>query len=99
VPTPAYVRRTNNVIPEDCVALSDGATVVSSDREEIGNIERIIVDPKDERVTHIVVGSGLLTKEYKLVPAFWINSATDEKVFLSIEADFYEKLPVYEPVY
>ena len=99
-PQPArmYVRRRNNVIPENSVALDDGATVVSSDNEEIGNIERIILDPKEERATHIVVGSGLLTKEYRLVPTFWIKDATDEKVYLTIDSKFFEKLPEYELV-
>ncbi len=97
-PVPMYVRRSNNAIPEDCVALDEGASVVSQDDQDIGNVERIIVEPKDNRATHIVVGSGLLNKEYRMVPTFWIKTVTDDKVYLSIEADFYEKLPEHELV-
>ena len=93
-----YVRRTNKVIPEDSVAIDDGATVESSDNEEIGNIERMILEQNQERATHIVVSSGLLSKEYRLVPTFWIKDATDEKVYLTIDSEFYEKLPEHELV-
>ena len=97
-PAPLYVRRTNNAIPKDCVALDEGAGVVSLDGQDVGNVERVIVEPKENRATHIVVGSGLLSKEYRLVPTFWIKTVTDDKVFLKIKADFYEKLPEHELV-
>lgn len=97
-PVPKYVRRTNHVIPEDCIVLDEGASVVTKDDQKIGNVERVIVEPKDNRATHIVVGSGLLTKEFKLVPSFWIKTVMDDSVHLAIDSSFFEKLPEYEPV-
>jgi uncharacterized protein YrrD len=78
------------------VALEKGAKVVSKDGEEIGEVAQILVEPSDNRATHIVVAQGLLSKEHKLVPTLWITDATEEEIHLLIDSDLLEGLPEYQ---
>jgi len=95
-PEPLYVLKTEKVIPDGMVALEEGATVVDKNGEDLGNIERVLVEESDKLATHIVVSQGFLSKEYKLVPTLWITNVTEEKVYLVIDADMFEHLPEHE---
>jgi uncharacterized protein YrrD len=95
-PQSLYVRRTEKNIPEGMVALAEGAKVLSEDGEQVGNIETLITDP-NERVTHIVISSGLLIKERKIIPAHWLGSVTEDEIHLSVEPRLLERLPEYRP--
>jgi uncharacterized protein YrrD len=92
---PVYVARTEQNIPEGTVALEEGAKVMSSDDKHIGNIEQVIIDPQDKRVTHFVVSEGTLLKERKLVPVLWISRIGENEVHLSSSADVLGRLPAY----
>ena len=78
------------------VALAEGAKVLSEDGEHVGNIETLITDP-NERVTHLVISSGLLMKERKIIPSHWLGSVTEDEVHLSVESRLLERLPEYRP--
>jgi len=97
-PEPKYVLKTRDILPEGTIALEEGATVISKDGKDLGNIERIIVEPEEKRATHIVVSNGFFSKEFKLVPTLWITNVTEEKVYLSIWSDLFESLPDQEKV-
>lgn len=94
-PKPRFVKKADT-LPQDVVALDEGAKVIAGDGNEIGAMEQVIVEPKELRATHIVVGRGLIAKEYKLLPTSWIKEVTEEKVYLSIHTDFFERLPEHE---
>ena len=96
-PQSLYVQKTEKNIPEGMIALAQGAKVVAEDGEHVGNIETLITDPKDDRVTHVVVSSGLLLKERKIIPAYWLSSVSDDEVHLSVESRLLERLPEYHP--
>jgi len=95
---PEYVMKSEKVLPEGLVALDEGAKVLSKDGKELGEVERVIIESYEKRATHIVVSRGFLMKEYKLVPTMWITDVTDEKVYLSIDANLFERLPERELV-
>ena len=73
-PMPVYTVQTTQNIPEGTVALEEGAKVISADDKQVGSIEQLVVDRQDNRVSHFVVGEGLLFKERKLIPVTWISS-------------------------
>jgi uncharacterized protein YrrD len=79
------------------IALSEGAKVIAENGEHVGNIETLITDPKDDRVTHVVIASGLLTKERKIIPVHWLNTVLDDEVRLSVDSRLLERLPEYHP--
>ena len=93
---PQYVPKTKQLIPEGTVALEEGARVVSSDDKHVGNIEQIIVDEQDNRVTHFVVSEGVLFKDRKLIPVTWISHIDEDEVHLSTSAGVMDRLPGYE---
>jgi len=96
-PQSLYIRRTEKNIPEGMVALAEGAKVLAEDGEHVGNIETLITDPKDERVTHLVISSGLLMKERKIIPSHWLGTVAEDEVHLAVDSRLLERLPEYRP--
>ena len=94
---PDHVFQTEKNIPEGRVAIAEGARVISADEKHIGNVEQVIADSESNNVTHFVVEKGFLLKEHKLVPAFWVTKVDEEKIYLSVEARLFERLPDYQP--
>ena len=92
---PDYVLQTESSIPEGRVAIAEGAQVISLDEKHVGDVEEIVANNETHNITHLVVGKGFLLKEHKLVPAFWITNVGEDKVFLSVQADLFDKLPDY----
>lgn len=94
---PDRVARTETSIPEGRVAIAEGAQVFSSDEKHLGNVEQMITDSVSNQLSHFVIGKGFLLKEHKLVPAHWVDRVSDDKVYLSVEARLFERLPDYQP--
>jgi uncharacterized protein YrrD len=90
---PPYVRKTEVNIPEGTVALEEGAKVVSKEGEHVGDIERVYADEEEQRVTHLLISKGLISKSSKLIPTMWVDSVREDEVRLSIGERFVEKLP------
>lgn len=92
---PQYVVRTERQIPKGTIALEEGAKVMGSDGEEIGDIERIFTEPQENRATHLLISEGLFLKEKKLIPTRWLSTVLEDEVFLSVGSEFVERLPEY----
>lgn len=82
-------------IPDNTVALREGARVISADDQHVGEIERLFVDPESERATHILISQGLLFKDRKVVPTAWVGTVTSEAVRLTMRAETLEQVPDY----
>jgi uncharacterized protein YrrD len=95
-PQPVYIEKTERNIPENYVALREGARVIAVDGDHVGNIERIITDTRTNRATHLVISSGLLSREKKLIPAHWLGDVSDDEVHLSVESTFLDRLPEFQ---
>lgn len=93
---PVYTLSTRQNIPEGTVAMQEGAKVVSRDDKHVGNIEQLIVDSEDNRVTHFVISEGLLFKERKLIPVLWISNIEENEVRLSVSSGTLERLPAHQ---
>jgi uncharacterized protein YrrD len=83
-------------IPADTVPLKEGADVMSSDDQHVGDVERVFVDSESHRATHFLISQGLLLKERKLVPTHWVRSVEEDKVFLWVPSRLLERLPDYK---
>jgi uncharacterized protein YrrD len=83
-------------IPEGTSPLEEGANVMSSDGEHVGDMESLFVDGDTNQVTHFLISQGLLFKDRRLVPAHWVNTVSDDKVHLSVSKEVLESLPAYE---
>jgi uncharacterized protein YrrD len=76
--------------------LREGTSVFSPGGEEVGRVNRFVLDPATNEVTHIVIQKGWLLPEDKVVPFEMVRSATDEKVVLNEEIGDFDELPSFE---
>lgn len=74
----------------------EGTSVFTASGEEVGRINRFVLDPATNEVTHVVVQNGWLLKEDKVVPMRMFSSATAEKVVLTEDAGDFDLLPPFE---
>jgi uncharacterized protein YrrD len=82
-------------IPEGTVALEEGAKVLSSDGEHVGNVERLFVGEND-RISHFVISEGLIFKTKKLVPTSWVTTVTEDKVHLAVSSKVLDQLDEFK---
>ncbi|NDJ87534.1 MAG: PRC-barrel domain containing protein [Chloroflexi bacterium] len=94
--TQPYVEHEESNIPENAVALKEGANVISADNEHVGDVEEVAIDAQSGRATHFVIAEGILLKERKLIPVRWVSAVRANKIDLSVGSDFIESLPEYE---
>ncbi len=92
-----YAARTEQNIPENTAALKNGARVMSSDEQHVGEIESVLVDSSSKQATHFVISQGLFFKDRKLVPAAWVRTLMEDEVYLGVTARTLEQLPEYQP--
>jgi hypothetical protein len=89
-PDETYATETVQNIPEGTVAMKEGAKVIASDGEHIGNVERVLADSSMAQVTHLMISRGILTKEVKLIPMKWILKIGEDNVYLNENKDSVE---------
>ena len=94
---PAYVAETRTNIPQDTVAVVEGAKVITRDGKHVGNVEQVLTDSRADRVTHFLIARGLLKKEKKLIPAGWLDRLGEDELRLAVGSNTVERLPVVEP--
>ena len=85
-------------IPENTVALKEGARVIDCDDKEVGHVAQVLTSTPTEQVTHFLIVKGLLVKEHRLIPVGWVDRLTDDEVKLGVDSSIVERLPVVEPV-
>jgi uncharacterized protein YrrD len=78
--------------------LKQHASVVTADRQEVGKIRRLVIEPHTKEVTHIVVRKDQFLRfpEDKVVPVNLIESVTEGQVTLRKETPEFAALPHYE---
>ena len=87
---------TSEVTPDSTISIREGTDVMSADDKHVGDVERLFVDPDTHRTTHFLISQGLLFKDHKLVPTYWVTSMDDDKIQLSVSSKLLENLPSYE---
>jgi len=92
-----YRLRRERHIPDNTVALKEGATVTSRDGHSVGRLEQVITAPGSDQATHIVLAEGHLNKTRTVVPLEWVQKINEAEVSLAVSAGLIERLPVYEP--
>ncbi len=96
VTDPPYVIVAERNVPEDTIPLKEGASVISADDQHVGDVERVFADPDSARATHVVIARGLIVKDRKLIPTAWIKALGEDRVVLSVDAEFLDQLDNYE---
>jgi sporulation protein YlmC with PRC-barrel domain len=95
-PYPWATGETKRNIPEDTIPIQEGTDVHSADGQEIGDVERLIIDPESKQVTHFVISQGMLFKDRKLVPVHWVKRVEEDALHLAVSSEVLNRLPAYE---
>ena len=82
-------------VPEGSVAIAADLDVRCGG-EVVGRVDRVLVDPLEERATHLVVRHGLLPGEEHVVPVSHVRSVTDTAVDLDCHGKSLEEFPAYQ---
>jgi uncharacterized protein YrrD len=77
----------------------EGTTVVTADGQEVGDLDRIVLNPSTEKVTHLVVRKGLLLPEDKLVPLDLVDAITEDQIALKETVAALSDLTDFEETY
>lgn len=72
------------------------ASIYNAAGEEIGQVERVVINPDSKEITHIVVRRGILFTEDRVIPIGLVASTSDEGVTLRSDAGELEELPYFE---
>jgi hypothetical protein len=91
-----FAQRTERNVPDNTIALKEGARVFSSDNTHVGEIADIIARPDAGNITHFIISQGLLFKNHKVVPIEWVRQYAEDNVYLSVSTGVLESLPDYE---
>jgi len=70
--------------------------VYSTDGQVVGQLDRVVLDPKTKAVSHIIIRKGFFIVEDKVIPLDMITSGDTEGIILSARADEVEKLISFE---
>ncbi len=76
--------------------LREGVSVYSAGGEELGKVNRFILDPSTGKVTHLTVQKGWLFPEDRVLPMHRVASATEERVVLRDHLEDIKQLPPFE---
>lgn len=72
-----------------------GTHVYTTDGKDVGAIDRVVLDPRTDEVTHVVVRRGWLFTEDKVVPIDLIDQAVAEQVQLRSDVRDLDQLPEF----
>lgn len=74
------------------------AEVVTRDGDKIGTLDRVVIDPKTKEAGYLVVRSGFLLTEDKLIPIKQVSSVTEERIDVDASNEEVDDFPRYEEV-
>lgn len=72
------------------------STVYTADGKQVGVIDRVVIDPSTQEVSHVIVRRGWLFTEDKVVPMAWVDEATADQVRLRHDVTNLDELPQFE---
>jgi sporulation protein YlmC with PRC-barrel domain len=91
-PGQKFVTQVEQNIPDGTVALKEGATIITAEGKHAGRVERVLADVPADRATHLLVSSGLFSKETKLIPITWVTRIGEDEVHLRVAKDALDEL-------
>lgn len=83
-------------VPTGTLPLEQGIGVLSTDREQVGLVKRLLVDELSDEITHFLLSRDLSYREHKLIPVRWVQSVDENFIRLHVSSQLLERLPLYE---
>jgi sporulation protein YlmC with PRC-barrel domain len=67
----------------------------SADGKEVGHLDRVVIDPRSRQITHLVVQSGGILSEDRLIPIDVVRSDGDQ-IYIDLPVERIEELPRFQ---
>lgn len=90
---PLFHEKKQYNIPEKSVVIEEGGAVLGRHGEKLGEIHDVFAEPETLKVTYILVDSGWIQKDLKLIPSEWINDMSKGAVRLYVGKETFDSLP------
>ncbi len=87
-----YITVYEQNIPPGTVAVKEGAKVVTAEGKSVGKVESIMANAPEDQATHLLVTSGVMAEEKKLVPIHWVEQIEEKEIRLNVDKDSVEDL-------
>ena len=75
-----------------------GAKVFSADGKQLGRVDRVVIDPRSDAVTHLVIEKGFLFVKDKVLPVQLVETASADRIELLKGAEELGSLPDFVEV-
>lgn len=72
------------------------ARVITNDGQDVGRIDRVVIDPRTRMPSHLVVCRGGLFATDRVLPIEWVGEAQVSELLLRIDPHELESLPTFE---
>lgn len=79
--------------------LHKNAAIKNMEGDSLAHVKRVVIDPRDKQVTHLVAEKGLFFKSTKVIPIDMVDSASKEEVVLKQSVNDLDALPDFETDY
>ncbi len=75
--------------------IRENTPVFTANDEKVGHVDRVVVDPVDKEITHIVVKAGFIFTEDTVVPMDYVHHSDKERVILTAREEGFDDLPPF----
>src|SRR5262245_28297826 len=75
------------------------ATVLDSEGKHFGHVRRVVIDPRNRDVVDLVVRTGTLLTEDRVVPIEQVAESDGDHVRLNLDGKAADQLPPFEATY
>ncbi|HRQ23931.1 MAG TPA: PRC-barrel domain-containing protein [Anaerolineales bacterium] len=93
VPASGMVTQVRQNIPAGTIAMEETPKIITLEGIHAGDVERILADPADDHLTHLLVSNGLFKKTVKLIPIQWVALLGMEHIHLKVKKSELDELP------
>lgn len=76
-----------------------GTDVINHEKEKVGEIESVVIDPETDEISHLIVQEGLLLKEDKVVPISLVANVNQDQIKLHDFAGDFDEFPAYQEMH
>jgi sporulation protein YlmC with PRC-barrel domain len=92
-PAPQMIPVPHRRVPKGELAIERGSRVEATDGQ-VGKVDELLIDPRDEHITHLVLREGHLWEQRDVtIPASEIDHIEDDTVFLKLDKRAVASLP------
>ncbi len=72
------------------------ARVITTERQDVGRVDRVVIDPRNRMPSHLVVCRGGLFATDRVLPIDWVSEAQENVLLVRFDPQELDVLPTFE---